>query len=71
MDRATLLQHLAMTERHVSAGEITLARQEALIAQMERHGHDTADARSVLSTMMQTQRLHTADRDRLLRELEG
>ncbi|WP_271582111.1 hypothetical protein [Bradyrhizobium sp. CCBAU 45389] len=47
-----------------------LAKQEALIAELERHHHDTEGARAVLTTMRETQFLHIDDRDRILRELE-
>ena len=57
-----LQQHLAMAERHVALGEHHLARQEALIAELDRDGHDTA-------TMRATQRLHRQERNRLLAEL--
>ncbi|SFH81178.1 hypothetical protein [Bradyrhizobium sp. Gha] len=64
-----LQQHLAMAERHVALGEDHLARQEALVAELDRDGHDTADALAILATMRETQRLHLQDRDRLLAEL--
>lgn len=63
MDRNTLLQHLAIAERHVAQGELHLAKQEALICELERHGHDTAEEWTVLSTMRETQDLHRQDRD--------
>jgi hypothetical protein len=40
MDRATLLDHLAQAERHAVEGNRHLARQERLIAQLDRQGHD-------------------------------
>ncbi|MDA9421513.1 MULTISPECIES: hypothetical protein [Bradyrhizobium] len=69
MDRTMLQQHLAMAERHVALGEHHLAKQEALIAELDRDGHDTADALKLLATMRATQRLHLQDRNRLLAEL--
>lgn len=51
MDRQIVLQHLAMAKRHVAQGIIHLAKQEALIVELERHGHDSADARAILATM--------------------
>ena len=64
-----LQQPLAMAERHVALGEHHLARQEALIAELDRDGHDTADALKLLATMRATQRLHRQERNRLLAEL--
>jgi len=40
MDRQTMLEHLAMAERHVAEGVIHLSRQRALIAELDRDGHD-------------------------------
>ena len=71
MDRQTMLEHLAMAKRHVAEGEIHLSRQRALIAELDRDGHDTADARAILATMLETQRLHVEDRDRILKELSS
>ena len=71
MDRQTMLKHLAMVERHVAEGEIRLSRQRALIAELDRDGHDTADARAILATIRETQRLHVEDRDRILKELSS
>ncbi len=70
MDRAMLHEHLAIAERHIAQGLTLLAKQEALIADLERHHHDAKGANAVLATMRQTQSLHIDDRDRILRELE-
>ena len=69
MDRALLLQHLAQAERHIVLGEEHLTIQEALIADLERDGHDTEGAKEVLATMLQSQAVHVETRDRILREL--
>ncbi len=69
MKRALLLQHLAQAERHVAEGERHLVRQEELIAELDRDGHDTKDARAILQTLRTSQALHLQDRDRILREL--
>jgi hypothetical protein len=65
MDQA-LQQHLAQTERHIARGEVHLARQRALIAELDRAGHDTEEARAILDSLMETQVLHEQDRERLL-----
>jgi hypothetical protein len=44
LERATLLAHLAQAERYVVQGEAHIGRQEALIVELERDGHDTKDA---------------------------
>lgn len=70
MDRAMLQKHLAIAERHIAQGVKLLAKQEALIAELARHNHDTEGARAVLATMRETQTLHIDDRDRISRALE-
>jgi hypothetical protein len=60
---------LAEVERHMVQGETHLAKQLTLIAELERHGHDTRGAHAVLTTMRETQALHQQDRERILRKL--
>ena len=69
MDRAILKQHLAQAERNATRGKQHVARQEGMIAELDRDGHDTTEARKVLVTLRQTQVLHEQEVERLLREL--
>jgi len=69
MDRATLREHLNQARRHAALGKHHLARQEALVAELDRNGHDTTAAMGVLATMRRTQELHELDIERLLSEL--
>ena len=69
MDRTSLRQHLALTEKHVSMGEEHLARQKELIAELEGNGHDSTQARHLLRLFERSQELHVADRNRLRDEL--
>jgi hypothetical protein len=69
MDRAVLLRHLAMAERHVAEGERHIKRQREIIAELGRNGHDTQRARELLGLFKELQTSHTADRDRLAKEL--
>ena len=71
MDRAILLERLAQAERHVAEGLQHIARQRTVIANLERHGHDTNQARGLLAQFQSTQALHIADRDQLKKELEA
>jgi len=69
MDQGTLQQHLAQTERHIAQGVVHLARQRALIAKLDRAGHETdetEEARAILDSLIETQVLHQQDRERLL-----
>jgi hypothetical protein len=60
---------LAAAERHVALCEKNVANQRAVIAELERDGHDTTGAREVLSGQEETRRLYAKDRDRVLKEL--
>lgn len=50
-------------------GEHHFAPQERLIAELDRDGHDTTGAVSVLASLTRTQELHELDIERLLRDL--
>ncbi|UFW46500.1 MULTISPECIES: hypothetical protein [Bradyrhizobium] len=69
MDRRILEEHLALARRHANMGAQHIARQEGLIAELDRDGHDTAEARKILNTLRETQRLHEQDVERLLLEV--
>ena len=58
VDRTTLLEHLAKAERHVAQGEAHIGRQEALVLDLERDGHDTKRALALLATLRETQAQH-------------
>jgi hypothetical protein len=68
--RAILLEHLADAEKQVAEGTEIIAIQRGVIADLERHWRDTADARKVLSDFEELQLLSIEERDRLLKELE-
>jgi hypothetical protein len=67
--RAMLERHLAQAEQHVALGEQHVARQRALVAELERDGHNTQPSRDLLKQFEQMQKLHIANRDRLRAEL--
>ena len=69
MDRAMLLDHLEMAKRHVAEGEVHIANQKIILAELERDGHDTVEARRLLANFLDLQELHRADLDRILSEL--
>lgn len=66
MNHWALLQNLAQAERHIAEGVVHLARQESLIADLDRAGHDSDEARTILDTLAHTQLLHEQDREHLL-----
>ena len=71
MDREMLKQRLIVAEEHILLGERHIVRQRELVAELERDGHDTAEAIRLLTSFEELQVLHIADRDRLRRELDA
>jgi hypothetical protein len=68
--RAMLEQHLSLADRHVTQAEAIIDKQLRLIIELTEDGHDTSSARQLLAVFEGTRRLHEADRDRLLGQLE-
>ena len=62
-------EHLARAERHVEEGERHVARQGQLVAELERDGRDSQEARKLLRQFEAWLALHIADCDRLRKEL--
>jgi hypothetical protein len=74
MDRAMLLNHLGLTERHVAKGERHLRRQQQHVLSLQRRhpGSKTLkQALAMLDSMERRQRNHIAERDRLRQNLDG
>lgn len=64
--------HLKTAERHVVIGATCIARQKAVIAQLEReerHKDLLREAIRLLAEFMKIQAMHLADRDRLISAL--
>jgi hypothetical protein len=70
MDRARQLAHLAEAERHVAEGERRVGRQEELVAELQRQGHDIGEALSLLALFRQVQANYVSHRDHIQNELE-
>jgi DNA-directed RNA polymerase subunit F len=68
-DRATILRHLEQARRLITQGEQYVAHQREIVAQLERDGHDTYEAKRLLDQLQQFHALQVADRDRLENEL--
>jgi hypothetical protein len=68
-DKSMILDHLELARRHVAEGEEHIVRQRAIVAGLERDGHDTFEAKASLAQFEELYRLHVADRDRLEKEL--
>jgi hypothetical protein len=71
MDTQTVLEHLAPAGAMSPKARSTSPRQKALIAELDRDGHDIQDARAILATMLETQQLHMEGPGRILRELSS
>jgi hypothetical protein len=69
MERRILELHLVQAEAHIAVGKRHIARQRALVAKLERDGHDPTEARRLLDSFEELQAMHIAGRDRLQREL--
>jgi hypothetical protein len=65
-----VLQHLDLAERHVSQGRERVHKQAALLARLERDGHNTEQAKSLLEQLERALSLQIESRDRIQRELD-
>jgi hypothetical protein len=69
VELSMLKDHLALAERHAAEGEARIVKQHDIIAELERDGHDTKQARDLLRVFEETQVSFVADRDRLRSEV--
>jgi hypothetical protein len=67
-DRAVARQHLELAERRVAEGQQRITTQLALVARLERHGHDIREAVILLRQLEAILALQVQARD-CLREL--
>jgi hypothetical protein len=70
MDRKMELEHLAIAERAVLEGERHIAREEQMLSDLDRAGHDTKLAQETLDSLRRMQAAHVAHRDLLLKMLQ-
>lgn len=65
------LELLADIDRHIGDGHSRIVRQRALVATMERNGHDgVGKARDLLQVLMECQQLHSSYREQVLIKIE-
>ena len=57
---------IELARRHVAEGLEHIRRQEALIRELETGGHSTDTARELLRTLLESQRLHEDNLERLI-----
>jgi hypothetical protein len=70
MNREMELQHLALAEKTIALGERHIQREEQMISELDRDGHDTSEALALLETYRRTQAQHVAHRNMLLKLLQ-
>jgi hypothetical protein len=68
MTRSALARELSQTEEQVAKDPDRIAHQRAVVSHHEQGGLDSAIARAILDQLETLQRVHIADRDRLLTE---
>ena len=63
------MRHLEMADRHLAEGGERITRQEALVATLDRDGHDTTEARRLLESLRRMQEEGIKHRLRILEAL--
>ena len=69
VDRELARQHLELANKHVAEGQARIEAQIALVARLERDGHDTLQAKKLLEQFEQTLALQIETRERIIQEL--
>ncbi len=64
------IEYLEQAERHIALAKRQIAAQEQMIANLDRLGRDTTEARRLLDTFHMAQAQYVHHRDRVLKELE-
>ena len=67
-DLASLDRQLARAEQRVEDGAQRIARQQSVLAQLKREGHNTESGNVLLAALQQNQQLQISLRDLLLTE---
>lgn len=65
MRQSMLEHHLVQAERRVAKGAQLIAKQHAIVADLQRRGEDSSTAQQLLLTFKQMQATHIINRDRL------
>ena len=68
-NRSLQAQHLSNLVDYLIAGARHIERQKAIVQELERDGHDTAQAQQTLQQMEELQKIYLSEKDRLLKEL--
>jgi len=54
MNRAMLLDHLGLAERHIEESERHIRRQRQIIDELERHGHGQSQTANMARDLLQS-----------------
>jgi hypothetical protein len=68
--RTMYLDHLAKGEAAIALGREHIAKQRAMVAQLQADGQDVSEAVDLLNTLLETQSMHEAHRETILSELK-
>jgi hypothetical protein len=68
MPRSAFARELSQAEEQVAKDPDRIVHQRSVVSNQEEGGLDSAIARAILDQLETLQRLHIADRDRLLAE---
>jgi hypothetical protein len=68
IDPAVARKHLELAEKHIAEGQLRVAAQLELVARLQRHGHETQEAKTLLHLLEQILALEVRTRDRLAGE---
>ena len=63
MNHLMLVQHLVEVENDVASAARAMIRQQELIMDLERDGHEAGEAKRLLATFEQVLKRHMADQD--------
>jgi len=69
MNKAMIVEHLTLAERHIAEGQQRIERQRQIIRELHNDGRDLATAMALLTQFEELQSLHIKDRDRARAEL--
>ena len=70
LDRESLRRQLSTVEKHIAIGMKALESQRRVLAELERDGHETLEARKLLVNFEKAQGLYLDEHKRLSRALE-
>lgn len=72
MDRTRMAQDLAHIEEHVRLSQLSVAKQEHILTELQRTGQDRsiAEALQILRALRASLAVHQAERDRLQAHLQ-